>query len=170
MTQDIKVVDREAEIIFHNWTDEDYDGMWNKRIYRLQANKSYYLPFYLAEHFAQGLVTRELNKRAAAAIAERRKSFPSILPRDQEQIETPIIGNLVLRQDLMDKCVEIPKENQDVRFVTPKEVPMREVKLRTQARTEDYVNQGRIAPGEGAQRKPVTDGTVATDAGTFEKS
>ena len=115
-----QTVDREQEIIFTNPTTEDFEGFWNKKVYRLKAGKAYYLPFYLAEHFAQGLVDRELNKQG--------------LPT-----------NHFTRQALMDKCVTIT-EPGEIGVVVPKEVPVREVKLATEERREDYIDKGIVAP------------------------
>ena len=168
MTQEIKKIDRDQEIIFHNWTGLDFEGMWAKKVYRLSSSKSYYLPYYLAEHFAKHLVDRELNNRSAAEVAKIRAADPRIDSKEIQRVEQSILGNLQLRQELMDKCVEIPSE-ANVGFVSPKEVPMREVKLKTTERTEHYVKDGRLAPGDGAMRRPVTDGaTPATgDASGF---
>ena len=62
--EDKKTIKRDQEIIFTNWTDEDFshtydmgyfggkDGkIWivRKRLYEFKAGKSYYIPFYLAE-------------------------------------------------------------------------------------------------------------------------
>ena len=166
--QEKKLVDREQEVIFTNWTDRDFEHTWNKRLYRFKANKSYYLPFYLAEHFAKHLVDRELNNRSAAEVAKIRAADPRIDSKEIQRVEQSILGNLQSRHELMDKCVEIPSE-ANVGFVSPKEVPMREVKLKTTERTEHYVKDGRLAPGDGAMRRPVTDGaTPATgDASGF---
>ncbi|MCR4278110.1 MAG: hypothetical protein NUV85_03830, partial [Candidatus Berkelbacteria bacterium] len=102
-----KITNRDQEIVLTNFTSEDFDGKWAKKIYRLKAGKSYYLPFYLAEHFAKHLVDHELNTRATEAIAELRKIDPRIDQKEVDRREQGIIGNLVLRQQLMDKCIEV---------------------------------------------------------------
>lgn len=128
-----QIIDREQEIVFTNPTAEDYEGFWNKKIYRLKAGKSYYLPFYLAEHFAQGLTDRELNK----------KGLPT---------------NHFSRQELMDKCVTIT-EPSEIGVVVPKEVPVKEVILATEERREDYVDKGIVAasdiPVRAKKRQPI---------------
>ena len=166
MTQP-KVIDREQEIIFTNWTDRDFEHTWNKKVYRFKANKSYYLPFYLAEHFGRHLVTRELNEKAAAEIKRVRDADPRIDAKVVQQIEQSVIGNSLTRQEMMDKCVIIT-EAENVGIVTPKEVPMREVKLKAQERSENYVAQGRVSPADTAQRVSTKVTTTATDESSFD--
>ena len=65
-----RIIERDEEVIFHNWTDKDFTGVWidgphkvssspvsyspaKRKVYELTAGKSYYLPFYLAEKFAK---------------------------------------------------------------------------------------------------------------------
>lgn len=158
--QEKKLVDREQEVIFTNWTDRDFEHTWNKRLYRFKANKSYYLPFYLAEHFARHLATRELNKMA------QDQHDPKLDAKTREANEQRIIANLELRQQFMDKCVEVT-EPTDVGIVTPKEVPVREVKLKTQERSDRYVADGRATPADVAQRAPIKE-PVAPGESSFE--
>jgi hypothetical protein len=121
-----QIIDREQEIIFTNYSDEDFDGRWNEsinhKVWKLKSGKSYYLPFYLAEHFARHLVDRELEK----------KNLPT---------------NHFSRQALMDKCVTIPA-NPDITMVQMKEVPVREVRLATEERRENYIEKGNVAPSD----------------------
>lgn len=154
MTTEKKIVDREQEIVFTNYTNEDFEGKWNKKIYRLKAEKSYYLPFYLAEHFGKHLVDRELNKMAAKEVANIRAVDPRIDSKEVERKERSILGNINLRQELMDKCV-IVTDPVKVDFITPKEVPVREVPLKTQQRSAEMVEKGQLAPGDlGAYNQP----------------
>mgnify|MGYP001615726475 CR=1 FL=1 len=146
-----KVIDREQEIVFTNWTLKDFEHKWAKRIYRFKAEKSYYLPFYLAEHFGKHLVTRELNDMAREKIEATRKSDPRTDAKEIERLEQSIINNANLRQQFMDKCVQIT-EPTDMSIVIPREVPVREVKLKSQERSENYINQGIVAPSDTAQR------------------
>lgn len=130
-----KIIDREQEIVFTNFTDEAFECTWNgSRLYQFDSGKSYYLPFYLAETFATHLVDRELNKQK--------------LPT-----------NHFSRQQLMDKCVNL----QDAAAVTPntiRRVPMREVRLKSQERLAQDIAKGNIAPsdvpaiGRGASTAP----------------
>lgn len=136
MSDKPKVIDRDQEIVFTNFTNLDYEGRWAKKIYEIKAGKSYYLPFYLAEHFGQGLVDRELNR----LVEEDKKTWPATIDqKERERRETAIIGNYQLRQQLMDKCV-IPT-NQEVGIISPTRVPMREVPLKTQQRSADLVDK-----------------------------
>lgn len=144
----LKIIDREQEIVFTNFSEEEFEGRWNKKIWRLKAGRSYYLPFYLAEHFAKHLVNRELNKRATKEIADLRKAEPRIDSKEVDRREQSIIGNLNLRQELMDKCVTITNPTStDV--VVPREAPVREAPpLRTQERSANMVAAGKVAPGD----------------------
>lgn len=125
-TNEKQLIDREQEIIFTNFTDEDFEGRWNEAInhkkWTLKSGKSYYLPFYLAEHFAKHLVDRELDK----------KKLPT---------------NHFTRQELMDKCVTIPA-NPDLSMVQMKEVPVREVRLAAEERRQSYVEQGKVSAND----------------------
>lgn len=125
-TNEKQLIDREQEIIFTNFSDEDFDGRWNEsinhKVWRLKAGKSYYLPFYLAEHFAKHLVDRELDK----------KKLPT---------------NHFSRQQLLDKCVTIPS-NPDISMVQMKEVPVREVRLAAEERRDSYIDSGRVNPSD----------------------
>lgn len=121
-----QLIDREQEIIFTNFSDEDFDGRWNEainhKVWRLQSGKAYYLPFYLAEHFAKHLVDRELEKQ----------NLPT---------------NHFSRQEFLDRCVTIV-ENTEVGMVKMKEVPVREVKLAAEERRENYIAKGDVSPSD----------------------
>jgi|SRR3990167_1555037 len=143
-----KQIDREEEIVFTNFTKEEYDGMWNKKVYRMEAGKSYYLPFYLAEHFAQGLVDRELNRAMDAA---RKK----LAPRDRsdrkriEEIEFQILKNSGTRQQMMDKCIEKMEDKEvQVEIIHPKEVPREVVESRSMEKSQQLLDQGVVSKSD----------------------
>ena len=141
---EIKKIDREEEVVFTNWTDEDYIGRWDfankrrewvfeKRISEKQG-RNFYVPFYLAEHFAKGLVQREINKLAEK---ERNK-----IPKGTEHrrylelakvIDQKYLTNNKLRQEMMDKCVkglsDDGTEEEPIVRVKLREVPKEEVEL-----------------------------------------
>ena len=142
-----RIVERTQEIIFTNWTDEDFTHTYDmgsfggskgktwiakKKVYTFKAGKSYYLPFYLAEHFAKHLADREYNKSFQAGLDQLRKE-PGAYLLSRVELENRV-RNLpdtrkISLQEMLDKCVEeIPEENVDI--VKPKEVPMREVVLK----------------------------------------
>ena len=155
MNTKIEIKDREQEIVFTNFTQEDYEGMWNKKVYRMKAGRSYYLPFYLAEHFAQGLVDREMNKRGV----EERTKYPQITDLKQiEVLETKILKNNNLRQELMDKCVKL-FEPKELDFIVPKEVPPQETPiLKTQERSRELVESGMVAKDAlGPYNQPIEE-------------
>lgn len=127
-----QIRDREQEIIFTNWTEEDFVGTWNfsknHRLYRVKAKTSVYLPFYMAETFANHLVDEELNRRK--------------LPT-----------NHASRQQLMDQCIQLV--NDTIERAGVQEVQLREVKLRTNERSERLVNEGKMSAGDlGAYNQP----------------
>ena len=166
-----QITNREQEIVFTNYSDEEFEGRWNKKVYRLKANKSYYLPFYLAEHFAKHLVNRELNKRASAEVKEIRKIDPRIDSKEVDRREQSIIGNLVLRQELMDKCIAVTNP-AETSFVSPREAPVREaVVLKTNQRSAQMVAEGRISPGDlGAYNQPKEEPKKSDETSFEDKS
>ena len=153
-TKQRKIISREQEIAFTNFTDEDFEGQWNKRIYRLKAGKSYYLPFYQAESFGKNLVDRELNKLAQKEIKEIRAIDPRIDQKEVERREMSILNNAKLRQEMMEKCVEI-LEPEDFNYASPKEIPVRQIPLKTQERSARMVEQGLVAKEDLGFNKPV---------------
>ena len=129
-----KQIDREEEIVFTNFTKEEYDGMWNKKVYRMEAGKSYYLPFYLAEHFAQGLVDRELNRAMDAA----RKKLAPRDRSDRKRIEK-----------MMDKCIEKMEDKEvQVEIIHPKEVPREVVESRSMEKSQQLLDQGVVSKSD----------------------
>ena len=151
---DVKIIDREQEIVFTNYTDKDFDGRWNKKTYRLKAKKSYYLPFYMAELFGKHLVDRELNERAAKEIKEIRNIDPRIDQKEVDRRERGILTNKTLRQELMDKCVQLT-EPKELDFITPRLAPTREVVLKTQQRSAEMVKEGKVVASDlGPKNQP----------------
>ena len=133
-----QTVERDQEIIFTNWTTKDFEGMWAKKIYKLAAGKAYYLPFYLAEHFAKHLVDRELNE----------KKLPT---------------NHFSRQELIDKCVTILEvKPEDVGFIRPKEVPMKEVVLNRDERAKELKDKYGVE-GMQVNQKALEQAKTGTD-------
>lgn len=49
-------------VLFTNFSNEDFTQKWDNVPYTFKAGESKYLPGYLAEHFAKHLIDRELNK------------------------------------------------------------------------------------------------------------
>ena len=149
-------INREQEVAFTNFTDEDFDGKWNKKIYRLKAKRSYYLAFYLAEHFAKHLVDKELNKKANEEIKKIRKIDHRIDAKEIERREQSILSNLTLRQELMDKCVQKTElEQGDLDIISPREIPQEEIILKTNERSQEMVDSGKVSPDAlGSYNKP----------------
>lgn len=151
-----KVIDREQEITFTNFTDEDFEGQWNfaktRKIYRLRAHKSYYLPFYLAEHFAQHLVQRELNRE----VENERPKWSKLDQKERERRESAILNNPNTRQELMDKCVQLT-DPAELDHMQVREVNVREAPLRTNQRSAEMVREGKISSDVlGPTNKPKT--------------
>lgn len=125
-------IDREQEVVFTNWTDDEFVGVWNKKQWRMRGGRSFYLPFYLAEHFAKGLVDREILKKIQEEYDKELKEKGARLDYNgqralREEVETRYLRNANLRQELFDKCVDVPKEGEiSVDVVIPKEVPQEE--------------------------------------------
>ena len=157
MNQEQKTTDREQEIVFTNSTSEDFDGRWNKKIYRLKAGRSYYLPLYLAESFGKHLVDRELNKMAAAEVKRIKDADPRTDQKEIDRREQAILQNTTIRQELMDKCV-ILKNPAKMDHVTPQIVTLREIPLKTNLRSAELVASGKVSAGDlGTYNKPMEE-------------
>ena len=151
-----QIVERDQEVIFHNWTDKDYVGVWidggykvssspiayspiKRRVYEIKAGKSVYVPFYLAEHFAREIADREywtsFNKKLENIRSEKgnerleRKQLEGLVQNSDE------IRKLS-RQEMMDKCVEII-DSENVEIVHPREVKVKEVMLNRDERAKE---------------------------------
>lgn len=135
-----KTVAWDEEIIFTNWTDSDFNGVWDKKVYKLDAGKSYYLKFYLAEHFGKGLIDRELIKNSQEEIDAEIAKGGSMSYEDRkkmkEEVDRRWLMNATLRQEMMDKCVTLIPDEEKVAFVRPKEAPLREAVLKRDLRAQ----------------------------------
>ena len=137
--QEKKIISRDQEIIFRNWTDEDFTGKWDKKLYPLKAKKSYYLPFYLAEHIAKHLADREYNKVFNEKLEELKKSTGGQLDRRnlEHRVQNSPEVSRISRQEFLDKCVTFIPTEENVDVVKPKEVIMKEVVLRKDERGQE---------------------------------
>lgn len=128
---DKKIVSRDQEIVFTNWTDEDFEGVWDKKTYKFSQGKSYYLPFYLAEHFAKHLADREYNKVFNSRLQEMKNKVGDQF--DRKTLEHRVLNTIDVRnmsiQDFIDKCVTVLPSQEEIGVVRPKEVPMKEAIL-----------------------------------------
>lgn len=141
----VKQIDREAEVVFTNFTDEVFIGKWAKKLYELRPGKSCYAPFYLAEHFGRHLVDREIHKMAATRRKELLEKTPNVHPKELDAEHQRVIANTGLRQKLMDRCVENQEPTEsNVGFVRLREVQRKErAPLKTEERAADQIaNKG----------------------------
>ena len=166
-----KIVERDQEVIFTNWTDQDFSHTYDqgrfsddgnkkrwitrKRLYTLKAGKSYYLPFYLAELFAKHLTDREYNKAFNQKLTEVKiKSGGLITDRRVLEHQAQVLLGGLSRQEMMNKCVEFLSEDEsEVEVVKPQEMKLREVVLnrdeRGKALAEKYGLSMSSAAGGG---------------------
>ena len=153
---DKTTISRDQEVLFHNWTDKDHTGVWidggykvssspvtyspvKRKVYELKAGKSYYLPFYLAEHFAKEIADREywtaFNEKLEKIKAEKKDGN-----LDRRQLEHQVANSEEIRklsrQEMMDKCVEII-ETDDVEMVRPREFQVKEMMLNRDERAKE---------------------------------
>lgn len=158
ITKEKRIVSRDQEVIFTNWTDRDFthtydfgsmssDGKrWiaKKKSYTLKAGKSYYLPFFLAELFAKHLADREY-QRAFNSKLEEMKANPALQMLDRRNLEHRVQNSQEIsklsRQEMMDRCVEIIPGNDDLEMANPKEVKHREVILERDKRAKELRDQ-----------------------------
>ena len=134
-----EITSREQEIIFTNWTNSEFKGVWDKKLYNLESGKSYYLPFYLAEHFAKHHADREYYTAFNKKLAELKETIGSQV--DRQTLEHRVRNsNEVFKlsiQDMIDKCVTVIPEQDKIDVVRPKEVKLKEVVLRRDERAEE---------------------------------
>ena len=71
-------------VYFSNWTAEDFTYTWAKEAYTFKANSITALPAYLANHFANHLADRELNK----------ENIPTDNPKKQVYVDKCFGGTL----------------------------------------------------------------------------
>jgi len=95
-------------VLFVNWTDEDFTGMWGKEDYRIARGQKIYFPRYLADHFAKHLVDREMNKAKLATDHHTRPEFMAKCFSDIISSE----GNSSLKTDVenFNRNTELKKE------------------------------------------------------------
>jgi hypothetical protein len=80
----------EKIVLFHNSTEEDFEGQWNKVTEVIKAGKSRHMELWRARHYAKHLIDRELNKQNVKTDnqLEREKLYKTIVI-DEEVIEVP---------------------------------------------------------------------------------
>lgn len=126
-------------VLFTNWTDEDFVGMWNNEPYLLAKKTSRFYPEYLATHFAKHLTDREMNKAKVTTDHFSRKEYlDKCFTEVIEASSAAAVNDLILNQPKQEeKVVEEPKaaaliveESTDVSVVEKKKLgrPKKEVK------------------------------------------
>lgn len=94
----------EKIVLFHNPTDEDFTGMWNKVSEVIKAQGSRHMELWRANHYAKHLIDRELNKLGVVTNnqVEREKLYKTIVI-DEEVIE-------VAKDSVAEELANIPKK------------------------------------------------------------
>lgn len=64
-------------VLFVNWREKDFDGVWDKVVTTIKAGESIWIPFWLAEHFAKHLVDDYMNDQKLPTDHHTRESFVS---------------------------------------------------------------------------------------------
>lgn len=59
---DIVTYDNERKFLFHNWTSNDFTGMWGGTETVIKVGETKEFPMYLAYHFTKHLVDREMGR------------------------------------------------------------------------------------------------------------
>ena len=142
-----QIRNEEEEVIFTNWTDETFVGHWdfskNRKEWVLEGitekkplGHSFYMPFYLAEHFARQITSREINKLIKKETEKEIKKMKTHLDYYQrlkfnQVIEERFFSDKKLWQDMMDKFVPAFSEDkiENVTRVVLREAPEEEVRL-----------------------------------------
>ena len=68
-----------TNVLFTNWTKEDFTYTWDKEPYTFKAGESRYLPAYLAEHFASHLTDREMVNKDSVLTPDQKKQFTNLV-------------------------------------------------------------------------------------------
>ena len=142
-----KTVKWDEEVAFTNWTDEDFEAEYglgpDKKIYRFESKKSYYVPFYLAEYAAKHLADREYNKVFTRNLDKVKSEVAGRL--DRRDIEhrvqnSPEVSQMSV-QEMKDRCVTILSEEQPVAILKPQEVKLREAVLKRDTRAQEMADK-----------------------------
>lgn len=88
-----------TNVLFTNWTNEDFTYTWDKEPYIFKAGASQYLPAYLAEHFASHLTDREMVRKDTNLSEKDKKQFTNLILEPEAQA----------RQIMMAKCFDREK-------------------------------------------------------------
>lgn len=82
-------------ILFTNWTDEDFIGLWDGVPYPIKKGQSMYLEDWKAKHFAKHLVDRELNKEGKPTSDPMRIGLEAKCFGESEEVKSEVeIENL----------------------------------------------------------------------------
>lgn len=100
-------------VLFHNWSDEDFDYTWDSNRFSFPAGSSMYLEAYLAHHFTKHLVDREMNKAGIPTDHHTRGEY-----------EAKCLGNVIESKSEVESKTAILNENADL-GITP-EAPAEE--------------------------------------------
>lgn len=77
-------------VLFVNWSDESFTGVWDKIETTIDAGESLWTPFWLAEHFAKHLVDREMNKKKIPTDHFTRETYVSKCIGNKKELEAGI--------------------------------------------------------------------------------
>jgi len=82
-------------ILFTNWTDEDFIGLWDGITYPIKKGQSMYLEDWKAKHFAKHLVDREMNKEGKPTSNPMRIGLEAKCFGESEEVKSEVeIENL----------------------------------------------------------------------------
>jgi hypothetical protein len=102
-------------VMFTNWTQEDFTGFWDKKPTLIKTGEMIVLPRYLASHFANHLSDRECNNANKPTIGEFKeecikKCLSDIGEALQEEIKEKVQEvNKSIMSKIIDKATDIIK-------------------------------------------------------------
>jgi len=127
-------------VIFINWTNEDFTGMFDGKTHRFEASCRYDIPSAIALHFAKHLTVRELHKQGHDNLPQ------------------------VLYNEYFKKCFggEIPVVEQELKFKKVDETG-RPIKEKKEVKVEE-VEENQEEDEEEEYESPIVPGEPKIDA------
>lgn len=88
-----------TNVLFMNWSDEEFTHSWNNEPYTFKAGEQRWLPMYLAEHFANHLASREMNKKDVTLTKEERKAITHLVLEPEAQARAAMVARCFPKQE-----------------------------------------------------------------------
>jgi len=116
-------------LLFTNFTDEDFVGVWDKKEYKIKAGQAIYFEDHLVSHFAKHLSNREMRKTGRRIVDEPyktemvKKCNPALMWRQgkhQVTVDTKVLENITEEEDEETKGMDTKTKLINKRKKAPK--------------------------------------------------